>query len=77
MPAERSSLTIMMLMDDCLIAMGDGHPIPQKTLRQLPPWRAVMVASVAVRAGAMSKDDYEVLRAEARRVGGEGRLSNG
>ena len=37
--------------DDCLIAIEDGRPVPVRALSRLPPWRAVLVARVAERAG--------------------------
>lgn len=64
-------------MDDCLIAIEDGRPVPQASLRALPPWRAVLVARVAAKAGAIADDELARLVAEARRVGGAGRLEPG
>lgn len=37
--------------DDCLLAITAGKPIPSDRLRRLPPWRAVMIARVAAKAG--------------------------
>lgn len=61
-------------MDDCLIAITDGKPIPTARLRSLPPWRAVLIARVAHKAGAMGTVEVQALVDEARRVGGDGTL---
>ncbi len=60
--------------DDCLIAITDGKPLPQRSLRALPPLRAVMIARVAVKAGVMPQSELDDLIKEARLVGGDGRL---
>lgn len=63
------------VQDDCLIAIEDGDPLPSVKLRQLPPWRAVLVARVAQRAGIpLEHGSLEQLIAEARKVTGSGRL---
>lgn len=62
--------------DDCLIAITDGRPVPLAALRALPPWRAVLIARVAARAGVMDQAAVDALVAEARSVSvfGDGRL---
>ena len=63
--------------DDCLIDIEDGHPLRADRLLKLPPWRAVLVARVAQRAGVpLEKGTVEQLIAEARTVGGSGKLGN-
>lgn len=65
------------LQDDCLIAIQDGRPIPEQSLRLLPPWRAVLMADVAVRAGCFPAEAAASLRQEAIEIGGTGTLSAG
>jgi hypothetical protein len=61
--------------DDCLLAIEDGRPVPAAKLANLPPWRAVMVARIAARAGIpLERGTLGQLHAEARRVGGNGTL---
>lgn len=63
--------------DDCLIAIEDGNPLRTDRLMKLPPWRAVLVARVAERAGVpLEQGTVAQLIAEARAVGGEGTLGN-
>lgn len=63
--------------DDCLIAIEDGHPLRADRLLKLPPWRAVLVARVAQRAKVpLEKGTVDQLIAEARAVGGSGKLGN-
>jgi hypothetical protein len=61
-------------MDDCLIAITDGKEIPEPRLRSLPPWRAVLIARVAVKAHAYRQEALDALTVEATRVGGNGSL---
>jgi hypothetical protein len=62
--------------DVCLIAITDGQPVPAASLGQLPPWRAVLIARVAERAGIpLEGGSVAQLRAEAARVGGAGQLT--
>jgi hypothetical protein len=62
-------------MDRCLIAITDGQPIPSEALAALPPWRAVLLARVAHKAGVdLEHGTVEQLVAEATRVGGAGKL---
>lgn len=63
--------------DDCLIAITDGKRPPDECLRKLPPWRAVLIARVALRAGVMSQEEVDALVAEARYIGGDGTLEEG
>lgn len=63
--------------DDCLIAIKDGSPLRADRLLRLPPWRAVLVARVAERAGVpLERGTVAQLTAEARAVGGDGTLGN-
>jgi hypothetical protein len=63
--------------DDCLIAIDDGCPLPVARLRVLPPWRAVLVARVANRAGvSLERGTLGQLVAEARAVTGSGELGD-
>ena len=66
---------IIALMDYVLLAITDGKDIPMDRLRSLPPWRAVMLARVAVACGAMDADTLNRLVGEAKDVGGAGTLS--
>lgn len=61
--------------DDCLIAITDGKPVPTRKLRALPPWRAVLIARVAAKAGIpLEHGTLDALIAEAQEVGGDGSL---
>lgn len=61
--------------DDCLIAIEDGNPLKVDILQRIPPWRARLLASVAKKAGiSLEKGTYEQLAAEAKKVGGNGKL---
>jgi hypothetical protein len=65
--------------DDCLIAVEDGHPVPTKALLALPPWRAVLMARVAQRAGVpLEQGTVDQIKAEAFAVTvtGSGKLGN-
>jgi hypothetical protein len=63
--------------DDCLIAIEDGNPLPVKALLALPPWRAVLMARVAEKAGVpMERGSVEQIRAEAVAVTGSGKLGS-
>lgn len=74
---SRADQDIYGWQDDCLIAIEDGHPLRADRLLRLPPWRAVLVARVAERAGVpLEKGTVVQLITEARRVGGGGKLGN-
>lgn len=60
--------------EDCLLAISDGKPLPLDKLLALPPWRAVLIARIAVRAHVFSQFSLDVLVDNARRVGGNGDL---
>lgn len=60
--------------DDILINIEDGKRITKAMLKKLPPWRARVLAHIAERAGCPMEVTHEEVRAEARRVGGEGVL---
>jgi hypothetical protein len=70
-----SQMHIYAKQDMCLIAITDGKPVPKGPLGALPPWRAVLIARVAERAGVpLEGGTLEDLIAEAKRVGAEGEL---
>lgn len=61
--------------DDCLLAITDGDPVPTRALLALPPWRAVLMARVAAKAGVpLEQGTVEQIVAEAAAVGGHGVL---
>jgi hypothetical protein len=61
--------------DECLLAIEDGNPVPVARLRALPPWRAVMLARIAAKAGVpLERGTVDQIQAEAREVGGAGAL---
>jgi hypothetical protein len=63
------------VQDDLLISIEDGKPLASSKLQRLPPWRAVMVARLAEKAGiAMEQGAVSQIVAEARAVGGDGVL---
>lgn len=62
------------LQDHILLSIQDGMPVPKKELRELPPWRAVLLADVAVKAGLLDAEYAIKLREEAIKVGGVGSL---
>ena len=70
-PRERDE--IFALQDNVLISITDGK-MDHKSLRMLPPWRAVLLARVAHMAGAMSRELRDRVVKEARDVGGTGQL---
>lgn len=61
--------------DKCLIAIMEGRAVPARSLAQLPPWRAVLIARVAEKADIpLEGGTLDDLVAEAKRVGGQGTL---
>lgn len=63
--------------DDCLIAVEDGRPVPAAALQSLPPWRAVMCARLAAKAGVpLERGTVAQIESEARAVGGDGVLGD-
>lgn len=63
--------------DDCLIAIENSRPLPTAALQKLPPWRAVLIARVADRAGvSLEQGTVEQIVQEAVRVSGEGQLGS-
>lgn len=73
--ALRAPGLMMREQDQCLIAITDGRPLPAASIAQLPPWRAVLIARVADKAGIpLEGGTLDDLVAEASRVGGEGDL---
>lgn len=52
--------------DECLLAISEGKRSPMIALVALPPWRAVMIARIACRAGVMSQEELDGLVTEAR-----------
>lgn len=64
-------------MDDALIALENGQPVPVEVLKRLPPFRASMIARVVGMAGGtLERGNPEQVRAEAVRVGGSGELGD-
>lgn len=63
--------------DQALLEISGGKKVDEANLRRLPPWRASMIADVAVRARAMPAKDRDAIRAEAAEVGGTGVLVGG
>jgi hypothetical protein len=61
------------LIDLVLESMADGR-LDRKTLRLLPPWRAVVLARIAHRAHLMPRDELDSLTEEVIRVGVDGVL---
>lgn len=61
--------------DDCLVAMSSGKKPPRDKLRNLPPWRAVMIARICNQDKLMTDKEVEEMVLEARHVGGIGKLS--
>ena len=63
--------------DDCLIAIQRGNPVPVRYLQRIPPWRSALLADIADKAGTgLEKGTAEQLRAEAKSVGGNGKLGS-
>lgn len=72
---SRADQDIYGYQDDCLIAIEDGQPLRTDRLMKLPPWRAVLVARVAQKAGVpLEQGTVGQLVAEAVEVGGNGTL---
>jgi hypothetical protein len=73
MPTEQESRwkIIRNMQDDCLIALENGDPLPTAALQALPPWRAVMLARIAVALGgvpALEHGTLAQLETEAKAV---------
>lgn len=62
------------LLDVVLESMADGR-LDLSSLRRLPPWRAVVLARIAHRAGLMSRPELGRLVAEATDAGPDGVLA--
>lgn len=57
-------------LDDIMIAVKDGRPIPTTAIDRLPPWRAVLYVTVALRAGGRLADGtLEQLTETVQKVG--------
>lgn len=58
-------------MDDIMLAVIDGQPIPTNTVDRLPPWRARLTVRMAMLGGAVLQDgtaeQFEQAAAEAGR----------
>ena len=67
---------LMMYQDACLVAMSEGRRPPRDKLVGLPPWRAVLIARIALEAGLMADEELHNLVAEAREVAGNGVIVN-
>lgn len=64
---------IVVPQDEVLLSITEGH-LNHAALRLLPPWRAVILARVALKAGVMYRADCDDLVREAALVGGDGEL---
>ena len=77
--AERSHAELFAAQDDVLVALTTNPPRlgqeERAAMRTLPPWRAVMMARLAVSCGVMDRAELDALIDEAREVGGAGTLS--
>lgn len=72
---DRSEL--MAHQDNCLANIIAGRSLPTAELQNLPPWRAVMMARVADKAGVpLEQGTLTQLIQEAARVTGAGDLGN-
>lgn len=61
--------------DDCLIAIRDKKPLPVALLQRIPPIRALLIAGINELAKRrLEKGTYAQLEAEAKVVGGSGKL---
>jgi hypothetical protein len=69
----REDVNIHAAQDRVLIAISTGK-MDFESLRSLPPWRAVLLARVACKAGVMTRADRDALIKEARDIGGNGKL---
>lgn len=72
-------MTVFARQDDILVALTTKPPHfrdhERRVMRTLPPWRAVMMARLAVSCGVMEQAECDLLVEEARVVGGNGSLS--
>jgi hypothetical protein len=58
---------IYSFQDDLLIAIQDGEPLPAEVLQRIPPFRALLIARIAERAGTgLEKGTVKQLEAEAQ-----------
>jgi len=63
--------------DDCLIAIEDRLPVPVDSLKQLPPWRAVLIARLEDMCGiGLERGTVGQMVAEAVAVGGSAELGD-
>lgn len=70
------AVTLLGAQDHLLIAIQDGRPLPDVDLRRLPPWRAVLIARIADRAGVpLEHGTVAQLVDEATAVRGAGTLA--
>ncbi len=77
-PQPREAWTVIRdNMDDCLLAIRRRQLLPVTALRMLPPYRAVMMAEVALCADVgLEKGTFAQLKDEALAVGGAGTLGS-
>lgn len=68
-----ASVTTVRQIDQVLAEMADGR-MDWRTLKKLPPWRAVVIARIARRAGIIAQAELHDLTEEAISVGPEGEL---
>lgn len=66
---------LMATQDRIMRAITDGEPISRYEFLDLPPWRAVLLARVAYAARAINPALLDRLTTEARKVGGEGKIT--
>lgn len=63
--------------DDVLMRIDDGEPILASLFQRLPPLRAALLARIAITAGGdVDRGTLEQVIAEAKEVGGNGKLGD-
>lgn len=75
--AERHAehMRIFAIQEDCLVSLSSIKPrIDMAVVRQLPPWRAVMIARIAYKCRVLPRRELDELTREAQLVGGMGTL---
>lgn len=73
----KDRLRVMSDQDDCLIAISGGKRPPNRYLLSLPPWRAVMMCRVALKADLVTQEEVNRIVEEAQQVTGNGKLEVG
>lgn len=64
----------LMVTQDKVLNSISINEIDRVALRELPPWRAVLLARIAYQAKVLPRMELDRLADEARRVGGDGTL---